>query len=273
MARRWTKTEEKKHYSSLFALYVKENKSLKDIAKILNLSESTVFLRLKRLGIKTNPSSKKFYLNRRSDLSTPKVRNEDMAELFGILLGDGHISHFQVSVTLGTKELEYVQYICSLMNKIFGVCPKVCLRKTGHRDVYLGSVFLTNWFLKHGLVNNKVKSQVGVPKWIFSRKVFMNRFLRGFFDTDGSIYKLRFGIQISFNNRSMPLLQSSQIMLKRLGYKSSEVSSYKVYLTKISDVKRFFLDISPKNQKHQRRYQEFIKPITRRSDSGYSRRL
>ena len=92
----------------------------------------------------------------------------------------------------------------------------------------------------------------------------MKRFLRGFFDTDGSIYKLRYGIQISFKNYSHPLLKSLQKMLSGLGYKPSRISSHSVYLTRISDVARFFEDIKPANMKHIKRFDKFIKQHMRR---------
>ncbi len=118
--------------------------------------------------------------------------------------------------------------------------------------------------ISEGLVFNKVKSQVDVPKWIFSNEEFMKRFLRGFFDTDGSIYKLRYGIQISFKNYSHPLLKSLQKMLSGLGYKPSRISSHSVYVTRVSDVVRFFEEIQPANIKHKKRYDAFIKQCMRR---------
>lgn len=209
MARKWTKEEERKYYKELYTLYVKENKSLREIAIILGIAEPTVFDRLTRLGIKTQPHLKIYYLKKRTDVALPKKYSDDLAEFFGIMLGDGHVSHFQVTVHLGNKEMEYAKYLCSLILSIFHVEPKISTRKkTNYRDVYLGSTLITSWLFKQGLVSNKVKSQVGAPPWIFRKKAFMRRFLRGFFDTDGSVYKLKHGIQISLSNRSLPLLQS-----------------------------------------------------------------
>ena len=96
------------------------------------------------------------------------------------MLGDGHVSHFQVVVSLGNKEEKYAKHVKSLIEKIFKTHVKISLRDTGYRDVYLGSVDITSWLLKQGLVNNKVKSQVDVPKWIFNKNDFMRSFLRGF---------------------------------------------------------------------------------------------
>ena len=272
MAKRWTKEEEVKYHSELFHLYVQKNNSLYEISKILKIPESTIFRRMERLKIKTTPYLKANYLKKRNDVKIPNKYSEDLAEFFGIMLGDGHISHFQIVVSLGNKEEKYAEHVRLLIKKIFKVSAKISIRNTGYRDVYIGSVDLTSWLFKKGLVSNKVKSQVDIPSWIFSKDKYMKSFLRGFFDTDGSVYKLKYGIQISFCNRSLPILKSLQLMLKRLRYNPSSISLYNLYLTRRKDIKRFFEEISPSNNKHIDRYLK-IESDLRRSDSGYSRRL
>lgn len=255
MARRWTGEEEAEYRKELYTLYVIKNKSIGEIGKDLDIAYQTVFDRLKRLGIVTNPQRKSRYLNKAQDVRTPSRRTAQLAEFFGVMLGDGHLSPTQVTVTLGNKEIEYVHYIQHLVQTIFGKQPRVSIRPKGYRTVYLGSVKAVRWLEKEGLVHHKVRAQVDVPPWIFTKPVFMKSFLRGFFDTDGSVYKLRFGIQISLTNRSTPLLNSLHRMLLELGYKSSAVTEYCVYLTRQGDLKRFFSEIRPANAKHVRRYQ------------------
>ncbi len=270
MARKWNPKEEKTYHDELYNLYVVKNKSISEIADILNIKFQTVYLRLKRLNISTCPELKPKYQNRRNDIVIPKKYTADLAEFFGIMFGDGNLTHFQTTITLGTKELSYAQYVKYLMEKIFHTHVKLTIRANGCRDIYIGSVKLTDWLQEEGLVFNKVKSQVGVPNWIFQKSQYMKRFLRGFFDTDGSVCKLRFGIQVSFINYSFPILKSLQLMLKKLEYKPSEVSSHKVYLTRKSDVKKFFSEIKPANQKHQLRFERFN---MRRYSSGNEDRL
>lgn len=271
MARRWNKKEEDFYRSELKNLYIKENKTIGEISLLLGISEPTVFLRLKRLGIKTQPHLKENYIRKPNYVEIPKKYSSDMAEFFGIMLGDGHVSHFQVQVTLGTKEMLYVEYIQSLIAKIFKTNPKIAIRSTGYKDVYFGSTIVTSWLFKQGLVSNKVESQVDIPGWIFTKPIFMESFLRGFFDTDGSVYKLRFGIQISLTNHSVPILISLHKMLSELGYSPSAINTHRIYLTRLRDLERFFKEIKPKNPKHIRRFEEFNR--MRRSDSGYSRAL
>lgn len=271
MARAWTKTEFNFYQNQLLNLYVKKNLSIKEVGKILGISEKTVFDRLKRCNIQTNPSAKKNYLNRRHDVHVPTTYDKKLAEFIGIMLGDGCLNHFQTIVTLGTKEHSYAKYVSGLFKENFGVTGTISVRKDKYRDVYLGSTKVSKWLQDMGLVFNKVKGQVDVPSWIFTDTDFMKSFIKGFFDTDGSVYKLRFGIQISFNNHSLPLLKSLQYMLKKLEYSPSSISLGRVYLTKVFDVDRFFREIKPAHSLRVKRYR--LMKLMRRSDSGYSSRL
>ncbi len=259
MPKPWTKIEKKKYHKELYSLYIIQNKTISEISVILKIAEQTVFDRLKRLKIKTCPELKPGYLRKKTDIILPIKYDQKLAEFFGIMFGDGHVSHFQTQVTLGNKEEKYVKYVAKLLSECFSTKANISIRKKGYFDVYIGSVDITAWLLKEGLVHNKVKNQVNAPKWIFRNKNYMKSFLRGFFDTDGSIYLLKYGIQMAFCNRSLPLLFSIQKMLIMLGYKASRVSGYNIYLTKTCDISRFFAEIKPKNSKHITRYKSFLK--------------
>jgi len=259
MAQRWTPAEERQKYAELERLYVRDNKTIFDIAKVLHIAPQTVFQRLQRLGITTTPSLKVSYAaRRRGDIVIPDIKTEKLAEFFGIMFGDGHLAPYQVMVTLGTKEILYVQYVSRLLRYLFGVTPKIGIRRNGYRDVYIGSVDLVEWLKGEGLVHNKVALQVCLPNWLFTKKEFLIGFLRGFFDTDGSIYKLRFGVQLSFTNRSLPLLAGIQRAFRSLGYSPSKSSLFRVYLTRRQEIVKFFKEVQPANQKHRVRYKAFI---------------
>ena len=259
MASRWTFKQERKYKHELRRLYVSKNLSIGEISRRLFISESQVYKRLLRLDIPIQRHLKALYNNTSQKVIIPSGLSEELAEFFGIMLGDGHISPTQVIVTLGSKEIKYVEYVAQLIKSLFKIEPKIFNRReTGrqnrYRNVYFGSVTAVRWLMDQGFVHNKVRSQVGVPQWIFSKKEFMEAFIKGFFDTDGSFYKLRFGIQISFTNRSFPILFALQRMLKSLEYKPSRVSGFHLYLTRQGDVRRFFQELQPSNSKHLERF-------------------
>jgi len=257
MAKRWSNVEEKIRKKELVRLYIKENKTIDEIANVLNLGESSIYQRLIRLGIKPIPFKKKTYRNINYNVVVPRRRSKELAEFVGILLGDGHLTPTQVTVTLGKKDI-YVSHVSGLMESLFEVKPKVTTTRDGHYVIYLGSARLVRWFLKMGLSFNKVKSGVDVPSWCFCSRKFMTNLIRGLIDTDGSVYKLRFGVQISFCNRSRPLLESARLILKKLGFNPSKISGYNIYLTKKGDLLKYFNSIGFGNKKHEKRFLEFF---------------
>lgn len=266
MAKEWTQDEKQYWKKKLHELYVVENLSLKQISQRLSIHQQTIYKRLRRLKFPSLRHLKKGYNNSTRKLVLPNAYSDDIAEFFGIMIGDGHVSPKQIFVTLGTKELEYAEYVSEIIQKVFKITPSIFTRPSvdrsnKYRNVYFGSVPAVKWLLSEGLVHDKVKSQVNVPRWIFTKDSYMKRFIRGFFDTDGSVYKLRYGIQISLTNFSAPLLLSLQTMLNTLGYKPSRISVNKVYLTRVDDVQRFFREISPRNPKHLRRFVDFEKSV------------
>lgn len=258
MPARWSRNIELKKFEELNNLYVIQNKAIGEISKILHLAESTVYDRLLRLDIKPNPSIKKNY-NHTSPATIPCIHTRCLAEFFGIMLGDGCLTPSQITITLGNKELDYVYYISRLITKLFNIVPKIHIRPKGYYVIYFGSVKVVKWLQSNGLVFNKVKDQVKVPEWIFKKNFLMEGFLKGFFDTDGSVYKLRFGVQLAFTNRSLPLLNGIRYALDTLRYNPSKISGFRVYLTKKRYVLKYLRRISPANIKHRQRFEEFVK--------------
>lgn len=259
MAKRWTIAEEKAKRAELRKLYVEDNKTIGEIAVVLGIDQTTVYDRLKRLGIPSSPCRKVRYCNRRSDITIPVDHSEAIAEFIGVLLGDGHITPTQVVVTLGTKD-RYVEYVVALIRQIFKIEPRVMIRPRGAEIVvYFGSTAAVRWLLKMGLQSNKVKFQVDVPGWIFGKAKYMRAALRGLIDTDGSVYRLKNGgVQMSFTNRSEPLLQSARWMFHELKFHPSRISGPRFYLTKRKDLDRFFHEVGFGNQKHTERFKQFV---------------
>ena len=100
MPAQWGKKEEEKRRKELLRLYVRENKTIREAAHILRIGESTVYDRLVRLGISSQRFKKARYNNVRRDIVIPRRYSSELAELIGVLLGDGHLSSTQVTVTL-----------------------------------------------------------------------------------------------------------------------------------------------------------------------------
>lgn len=251
MPKTWTIELLTKNRFILTNLYVKQNLTISEIGIILELNPSTIYDRLKKCGIEITRNRKPGFNNQRTDIQLPRY-NEQLSEFIGILLGDGNITKTQVVVTLGLKE-SFHNYVASLISTLFQINPKVLFRKNNYIEVYFGSISTVRWLKKMGLAHNKVKAQVSIPRWCFRTKALQRACLRGLFDTDGSIYKLRSGVQMSLTNKSQPLLKDAKSMLEYLGYSPSRISANKIYLTKKADIQGYIDEIGFKNPKHKER--------------------
>ncbi len=258
MPRRWTKKEETQKRRELYGLYIKENKTILEIAEIIGISYPAVYERIKRLNIPLCPFKKEKYRNIKP-VTLPPL-SSDLAEFMGVMLGDGHRSDGQLVITINSRDDHgYILYIQTLIKKLFRRDTGVMYRKSQNTaDVYFGSVKAVSYLEKLGLTaKNKVKEQVDVPAWIQRNSEYSKRFIRGFFDSDGSVYKLRSNsIQMSFSNRSKPLLDSLRVMLIDLSFHPSK-ATHVFYLTRKKDLQKYISVIGFGNPKHEQRAHAF----------------
>lgn len=260
MPKKWTKEEEKEKESELIDLYVKQKKTIFEMAEILGIAYQTVYDRLVRFEIPTWPERREG-VALQNDPRLP-AKSELLAEFVGIMLGDGHLSpsNGQIHVYLNFEtDHQYVFFVKKLVEDLFGLRVSIVPKKgTKAVDILATSRKLIEYLAELGLnSSNKVKYQVGIPAWVGESKDRKEGFLRGFFDTDGSIYKLKFGVQIAFRNRSTPLLESTRQFLLDLNLHPSSISADTVYLTRKEDLEFYIKEIGFSNQKHLNRAEKF----------------
>lgn len=164
MPSRWTPQEENEKRAELKRLYVSQNRSISEIAELLDVGESTVYDRMVRLGMPSLRHLKTGYNNIHSDITIPR-HSPELAEFIGIMLGDGALNPTQIHITINGEAHSYIRYVRRLIKSIFGIMPNVIPRKDENaRCIYFGSTAIVQYLLKMGLTFNKVKSQVGIPK-------------------------------------------------------------------------------------------------------------
>ena len=156
--------------------------------------------------------------------------SEDLAELTGVLLGDGNISkdHHTISITLNQiEEPNYVNYIKNLIKSTLNQEPSVVdLPNNKAIQLRIYNTGIIKGLLSKGLKSgNKVKNQVGVPLWIKKNHRFIIPCLKGLIDTDGSIFirKSNNAIGINFKNNSKPLVEDFREMCETLQIRTSKV--------------------------------------------------
>jgi len=119
------------------------------------------------------------------------IINPDLAELLGIILGDGHIHTKYNRITI-TGSLEDIFYYRNTVIPIFernfkNINPRLSRRKDKNSYfLEIESKHMFNHFLKLGLKRGK-KINVDIPKVVKDNDSLIPYFLRGLFDTDGCL--------------------------------------------------------------------------------------
>lgn len=192
-----------------------------------------------------------------------------LAEVLGIICGDGCIyldskKKYQVAIAFNKMETPYLYYVKNLLEQVFRPY-KFCITEI-RNEILLrnNSVYVGKQLINVGLLEgNKVKNKLQIPWWIHRNNDFLARFIRGYFDTDGCIYK-KYGkyAQIQFKSACKEIILSVQKALLKLGYSPTNLQqelysglfSWKIYLIKQKEIENFFKEISPMNRKHNQRY-------------------
>lgn len=202
----------------------------------------------------------------RKTISEPEVSSE-LAELVGILLGDGEITDYQVKVTLNRAEAEYGEYVAHLMNQLFRVRPSVqssLWRNT--TKVALSSVGVVEYLERIGLKRgHKVRQQVSVPEWVFASRDYIRACVRGLIDTDGTICldkqdsggRTYHYLLLSFSSHSRPLRDNVERMLTELGFTPKHPKGVNVALHRQEEIHRYFAEVGTNNPYHWARYRQF----------------
>jgi len=193
----------------------------------------------------------------------------ELAELVGILLGDGHITNTQVIVYGNlVTEVEYSRFVASLFEHLFGITASVKRGKGNTSMVIVSAVALVEYLDSIGLGRgDKIARQVSVPSWIFNERAYIRACVRGLMDTDGSVYpetkvyqerEYRY-INLCFTTHSQPLAKAMKYMLCELGFRPTVSSDgQRVYLRRQKEVKSYFNEVGTNNPYHQGRYHRLL---------------
>ncbi len=200
----------------------------------------------------------------RKEIKYPE-RTKELAELIGIMLGDGGLPgnhQFTVSFNYETDH-EYAGYIREIIRTLFGISPYIHRRKNSKgADIVVSSTNLVEFLVKQGLVTgNKVRNQVAVPDWIFGKSDYETACLRGLMDTDGGVYLHKYRVygkiykymKLCFSNHSRPLLNFVFDTLKKLNFKVY-LNDNHVSIYAMEEVRKYFDIIGSSNRKHIDRF-------------------
>lgn len=161
-------------------------------------------------------------LDSRKRSYAPLRKNSELAELIGIILGDGHIQTFprteRIVITCGGNKIKYVNRIAKITTNVFDKIPSILNHGKTAVDI---SIYQCKLSSRLGIPpGNKIRNNVGVPGWIKKNREFMMSCLKGLFETDGCFQEdiSNYAQYIELKNFCSQIKIDTYQMLKALGY-------------------------------------------------------
>lgn len=203
----------------------------------------------------------------RNSIIKPKA-SRSLAEFFGLMIGDGGINTYQISVTLDNKtDIEYALYVQTLVKRLFGITPN-CRQRYDKNCIVIevSSINLVTFLVNKGLpLGDKLRGGISVPEWIKRNKQYSKACVRGMFDTDGSVFQEVHTIKgkkysycrMSFVSASMTLLEDAYDILTSLGINAKIRGDRAVTIERFTDIQEYFRIVGSSNPKHIRRFAQF----------------
>lgn len=192
-------------------------------------------------------------------------KNELLAELVGIMIGDGNMSSYQASVSVSSLvDQEYSLYIAGLIEKLFAFRPTIKKKGVSNCLVIVASSVTMVEFLKEVgvLKGHKIRQNLDIPRWILEDREFAIACLRGIFDTDGCVFQENHRIKEKIYSYPRWVLVSAspnlratvhQILLD-LEFNPKIRNNRSVNLESFADISAYFRIVGTSNPKHSRRW-------------------
>lgn len=172
----------------------------------------------------------------------PFKKNGDLAELIGIVLGDGHIGTHERCESLrivgDANKMGFVNRAANLIESVFGKRPNIAKRKNGN------GVNIT-------LYEKGIAKRLGIPtggrsyyrfvlpRWIARNRKYTLRFLRGLYEAEGSLshHAATYTHKFTFSNTNPHLLALVAGLVRKLGFTVS-VSKLQAQVSRKDEVQK-----------------------------------
>lgn len=201
---------------------------------------------------------------KRMPIKIPK-RCKDLAELCGIIIGDGGISKRQVRITLNCEtDKAYSKYVIKLIRRLFGIKPKIYKNKNYKAfNICVSRSDLVDFLVTQGLkLGNKLRQDLSIPRWIWVSKKYIFPCIRGMFDTDGCVIRETHHIKnkeylyyrLNFTSASSTLINQTVEVLRVAGFHPKiRRGGQSIQLENIEEIWDYFKRVGTSNPKHMHR--------------------
>lgn len=173
--------------------------------------------------------------------SYPKFKRDgNLAELMGVVYGDGNISKFprteRLIIAANSNNKGFIKRYHDLVKKTFDKEPTAM--KVYNSNCVRISIYQNQISKRLGIPSgNRRWIEVTTPSWIKSDHEVLKRFLRGLFEAEGCfcVHKPTSTYKLIFNNKNKSLLDIVYDGLVMLGFHPN-LSGYKVQISRREEV-------------------------------------
>ena len=201
-------------------------------------------------------------------ISYPK-HSVRLAELVGILMGDGHVGPYQTIMTTNSDtDLQHALFVKKLFEQLFNVRAHLSNRQDRKVcEVTVSSKSVCHFLEGQGIPQgNKITMGVCIPNWIKKNSLYRKAFVRGLFDTDGCVYvdthrrdqKVYKNLGMAFVNQSLPILSFFKETLEFFGLHPTQKTKFRVFLRRREDIRLYFDVIGSSNEKHLKKVRRYF---------------
>jgi len=170
-------------------------------------------------------------------------KSRALAELIGVVLGDGNISRFprteRLVITGNSNNIGFYKRYAVIVHKIFHKQPTVSkATKTNSVRISIYQKYISKRI--EVPCGSRKDLAIQIPPWITQNKGYLVSILRGLFEAEGSlsIHLKTYTYNFQFSNRNDSLLKFVADSLVILGF-HPEIRTYYVRLRRKSEVARF----------------------------------
>lgn len=172
----------------------------------------------------------------------PFTKDGNLAELIGVVLGDGHIQMFprteRLLIFSNAKNKGFVERYRTMVKAIIQKEPYVY--KTKDKECIRISLYEKHLSIRLGVPCGARKGRTfPVPRWILANEEFVVRYLRGLYEAEGSEshHAGTYTHKLSFANTNRSLLDNVYILMRQLGFHPSR-DMHRVQISRKEEVAR-----------------------------------
>lgn len=150
-------------------------------------------------------------------------KNGDLAELIGVVLGDGHLQKFprteRLLIFSNSNNRGFVKRYEQLVKDIFEKQPYVYKQK--NENCIRISIYEKKIQQRLGVPYSPRKNlKITVPRWILAKDEYVVRYLRGLYEAEGStsFHAKTYTHKLDFANANQSMLANVYRLMKRLGF-------------------------------------------------------